>query len=117
MKNLLSRVRKNRQLLINSTVRFLIHFGTSAFLGYLTARFFAGPQTYTPGRLPSIAFNINDYRVHLHHWLIFSAALLVSRYHNFFILKSKFFYGFSTGVIYQGIVYYDDWKQIITKQL
>jgi len=83
--------------------------------GYLTAKLIAGSKTNERGRFPSIAFNFKKYRVHLHHWLVFLAALTISTYINFVIFNPSVFYGFFSGIIYQGVSHYDDWLKIVSK--
>ena len=76
-------------------------------LGYLTFRFFTG-------KIPSLAFNIGDYRLHLHHWLL-SLAILLSAWHYNFLPFPQFSFGFLSGAIFEGIYCYRDWYRIIFK--
>src|SRR3989344_4212285 len=113
MKKLLIKIRKHRKLFLSSTIVFSRDFGVSMVLGYITAKFIAGPRTYVRGRLPSITFDFKKYHIHLHHWLVFLVAVAVSLLINFVIFTPNVFYGFFGGVIHQGIAHYDDWAKII----
>jgi hypothetical protein len=89
--------------------------GLSLIVGYFTARYFAGEKTAEQGRLPSLTFDIKNYRIHLHHWLVFLGIFAAAVVANFFVAP-LLFYGFLGGVIFQGVLYYDDWTKIVSKQ-
>ena len=90
--------------------------GVSIILGYVAARFFAGSETNTRGRIPSLTFSIKGYGVHLHHWLSFLGLLLAAVIWGFFIVAPNIFYGFLGGVIAQGILMYEDWPRIVFRK-
>ena len=90
--------------------------GLSLIVGYFTARFFAGEKTAEQGRLPSLAFGVKNYRIHLHHWLVFLGIFVAAAIANFFVVAPLLFYGFLGGVIFQGVVHYDDWIKIVSRQ-
>jgi len=115
MGRIITKIRKNRKLFLSSGFLLSSGFGLSMTFGYLTAKFIAGPKINEKGRLPSIAFNFKKYRVHLHHWLVFLAALIVSIYINFAVFSPSISYGFFSGIIYQGVSHYDDWLKIVFK--
>ena len=99
-------------------VPMLISFelGVSMIIGYFIARFCAGAKTNMPGRIPSfLVFRVRSYRVHLHHWFVFSNILAVALVLHFFVITPLVFYGFLGGVIAQGVLYYNDWGRIVTK--
>ncbi|MDI6591943.1 MAG: hypothetical protein QME61_03360 [Patescibacteria group bacterium] len=82
-------------------------------LGYFTARFLSGKQTGQQGIIKSILFQIGDYKIHLHHWLLSLGVLVFIFFFDFFY--SQFLCGFLGGWIIQGIFSYKDWKEIIIK--
>ncbi len=90
-----------------------IYFGT--LLGYFITKFFSGKQTGSPGKIKSLAFNIGDYRLHLHHWLLGLIVLIFAIWHQF-LPFSHFSFGFLGGLIFQGIFCYSDWRRILTKE-
>ncbi|MDA1337415.1 MAG: hypothetical protein O3C23_01480 [bacterium] len=98
------------------TMLISLELGFALLAGYFVARFCAGEKTSERGRFPSLAFDMGDWRVHLHHWLIFSAILVTAVIANFFIVAPFVFYGFLGGVIAQGVLYYDDWPRVIVRQ-
>ena len=92
-----------------------LELGISLMLGYLVALFFAGPRTNKQGRIPSIVFRFRQYRIHLHHWFVFSSVLAVAFVMHFFVLTPLLFYGFLGGVVAQGVFHYQDWKAVIQR--
>ena len=98
----------------------LLGFFTGSSIGYFTGKLFAGEKTGEVGLL-SLAFNLGQWHIHLHHWLI---SLMLLCFLIFFLRKkyrlSPLFFTFSAGFLvgwaFQGIYCYDDWYQIITKQ-
>ena len=92
--------------------------GFALFAGYFAARFIAGRKTSAPNwrHIPSLAFTMGDWRVHLHHWLIFLAIFIAAAIASFFIVSPFAFYGLLGGVIFQGVFHYDDWRHIIIRQ-
>jgi hypothetical protein len=100
--------------------RRLIGFYLGIAISYFCAYFFAGREVYQQGILPSLVFNFSYWQVHLHHWLM-SLLLLVFLILPLFI-KQKistplflFVFGFSSGLIAQGVISYSDWFEILTK--
>jgi len=90
--------------------------GISMLLGYFVARYVAGSKVKARGRIPSFILSFKKYKLHLHHWLVFSNILVVTLILHFFVLTPQLFYGFLGGVIAQGLIYYDDWAEIITRR-
>ena len=87
-----------------------------ALLGYFLAKFIAGNEKKgTPGKVKSIAFNVGNYRLHLHHWLFGSIVLVPSWYYGF-LPFDKFSWGFLGGLIFHGIYSYSDWHKILTRR-
>lgn len=90
-----------------------IYFGV--VLGYFLGKFLSGKQYGQSGIIKSIAFNIGNYRLHLHHWLIGLGILISALSFNFSPFFSQFSFGFLGGVVFQGIYCYPDWYKILTK--
>lgn len=93
-----------------------IEFGLSMVMGYFAALFIAGKKTGDRGRFPSWAFTVKDYRIHLHHWFLSLLVLVGALVANVFLTESWIFFGFIGGVIFQGVLHYEDWPRLITKQ-
>jgi len=88
--------------------------------GYLTGHLGAGEEVGKIGRVPSIIFNLGNWQLHLHHWLI-SLAILIFVF-SFLAKKYKipnillfFGSGFLIGLIFNGIFCYDDWHKILIR--
>ena len=61
--------------------------GFALFAGYFAAHFFAGQKTSERGRIPSLVFDMGDWRVHLHHWLVFLSIFFVAAIASFFVVS------------------------------
>ena len=90
--------------------------GFALLAGYFASQWVAGQKTSEQGRLPSLVFTVGDWRVHLHHWLVFLGIFIAAAIASFFIVSPFVFYGFLGGVIVQGLAHYDDWPHIVSKQ-
>ncbi|MBZ1348311.1 MAG: hypothetical protein KYQ20_00865 [Candidatus Nealsonbacteria bacterium] len=90
-----------------------IYFGT--LFGYFITKFLSGKQTGCPGKIKSIAFNVGDYRLHLHHWLLGLMVLIFALWHQFLPFP-HFSFGFLGGLIFQGIFSYSDWRRVLIKK-
>jgi hypothetical protein len=100
--------------------RRIFGFCGGGAISYSACLIFAGKATYQQGILPSIIFNVSNWQVHLHHWLlsfIVMTFFLVPMFAKKKINESLFLFvfGFSLGLIFQGILSYSDWFEIITK--
>lgn len=89
-------------------------------VGYLTGHLGAGEEVGKIGRVPSIIFNLGNWQLHLHHWLI-SLAILIFVF-SFLAKKYKipnillfFGSGFLIGLIFNGIFCYGDWYKILIR--
>ncbi len=90
-----------------------LQLGLGIILGYFTAKFLSGKQTGQQGKIKSLAFQMGNYKFHLHHWLFGLGALISILIFDLFY--SQFFYGVLGGLVIQGIFNYKDWKKILTK--
>ncbi len=83
-------------------------------LGYFAGKFGGGEKPNQPGTVKSVIFNIGNYKLHLHHWLIGLGILTLAGWYN--VLPLPYFsFGFLGGFIFQGIFSYDDWHRILIK--
>lgn len=110
--------KKPQHLSLGAMSIMLISFslGASLIIGYIVARFIAGSRAKERGRFPSIAFTLQGYKIHMHHWLIFSSILVATAIFQFSMFANEIVYGFFGGVVIQGITYYEDWRQVIKKE-
>ena len=83
--------------------------------GYFFGKFFAGKYDGRQ-RIKSLIFNIGNYRLHLHHWLICSGVLILAFFHNFFLFFPQFFFGILGGLIIQDLHLDSDWYRILIRK-
>lgn len=96
-----------------------LHFLATSISSFLVTKYLSARETAQPSRLPSIVVPFGNYRLHLHHWLISSCALLAA-----FVLldasllafPSEMLYGALSGIAFQGIYCYDDWHRIVKRR-
>ena len=83
----------------------------SAFLscigGYFIAAYCAGKEMGQRGKVPSLKFKVNNYTVHLHHWLYASFIVVAFPATMSIHITLLFFF---VGVIAQGLTYRDFYK-------
>jgi ABC-type uncharacterized transport system permease subunit len=94
-----------------------IELAFSLFIGYFIAVFFAGSRTKAKNRskVPSLVFQFRQYRIHLHHWLLFLHVMVFAMVAQFFLITPLLFYGFLGGIVAQGVFHYEDWHTVIEK--
>ena len=114
----ISNPRRKRKFIALSALSTSIILGHLFFLatwlsGFLIAKCLGSKETGKRSRLPSITFPLGMYKIHLHHWLISSLAILIAMLRGCWFLPPDLFYGFLGGVAMQGIYYYDDWHRIL----
>jgi len=94
-----------------------IILGYLFFVGWLLAfvptKYMAGKASGKPGRVKSIVIPFGKYKVHFHHWLISSGIIILILITNVGFLASAIFYGALSGLVFQGIYYYNDWHRIL----
>ena len=87
-----------------------------AIFGYFLGKIFGGQETGKGGIIKSIAFEIGNYRLHLHHWFIALGVLASTVFFNFSLPFPYFIWGVGGGLIFQGVSCYSDWSRIIIKK-
>ncbi len=93
----------------------------SLIMGYLTAKIFSGRCEHEDGLFRSAIFNYKGYSMHLHHWI--ASILIILIYSSVKIVHlnqqlmdhDRVIIGFFSGICFQGIHDYKDWKEIIKK--
>ena len=92
-----------------------VELGISMIIGYFAARFIAGHREKATGRFPNLAFRFRNYKIHVHHWIVFSNVLAVTLILHVFVATPYIFYGFLGGVVAQGVLHYGDWREFVVK--
>jgi hypothetical protein len=91
-------------------------------MGYFTGKFFAGDSAGQPGIINSLIFNLGNWQLHLHHWLLsclilIFALLFLRKRHSFNPAVFYFSVGILSGLALQGLFSYDDWHKILFKKI
>jgi len=84
-------------------------------LGYFFGKFLAGKYDGRQ-RIKSIIFNIGNYRLHLHHWLVSSIILISALFNNFFPFFPQLFFGILGGLILQDLYLDPNWYRVLIKK-
>ena len=103
-------------LLVLSTGAILGHtaFLATCASGFLLAKCLGSKETGKRGKIPSLAFCLAKYKIHLHHWLISTVVMAAALFKGPWLLPSELFYGLLSGMAFQGIYCYADWHRIVT---
>ncbi len=88
-------------------ISFRLYIG--AVLGYFFAKILAG-------RIDSMIFNIGNHQIHFHHWIMGVVGLTAVLLIGFSPLMKNLLYGFSSGLVFEGIANYPDWYKIVMKK-
>ena len=84
------------------------------FIGFLLAKLLDGKREREreQGIVKSLKFKLNNYIIHIHHWLCALIILLILFFINYF---NEAVYGFLIGLIIQGLTYRDFYQIIYRK--
>jgi hypothetical protein len=85
-------------------------------LGYFFGKLCAG-QYDGYQRVKSVFLNIGNYRLHIHHWIIFLIVLVFGVFYNLFPFLPQFFSGVCGGLIIQDLYLDSDWWRILIRRL
>lgn len=85
-------------------------------IGFAISKYCGGRKDGRPGRVRSIIIPWRRYELHLHHWFLFSLAGAISTASGFFLVAPELFYGFLSGLAFQGIYCYGDWHRIVKRK-
>jgi uncharacterized membrane protein len=111
--------KKIASLILLITVAIVIGYlaVVSWFAGFLLAKYGGGKKEGMQGRVRSIRITLGMYRLHLHHWLICSAVIVIALVRSFYLFfPPEMFLSFMSGVVFQGIYCYSDWRRIIHRR-
>lgn len=78
-------------------------------IGYFSALFFSP-------KLKSLVLHLGKYKLHLHHWLLALGILPLILFYKVSPIPIQLASGFLGGLIFQGIVCYDDWYRVVIKK-
>jgi len=84
------------------------------FVGFLLAKYLGSKTVGKPSKLRSYFIPLGKYKIHLHHWLLSSCAIIIfTVFKGTYVLPSDLFYGFFGGIVFHGIYCYGDWYKIL----
>ena len=99
-----------KKFLLNATVALIsLRVYLSALFGYFSAKFLAE-------RWNSVVFNIGSYKLHFHHWLMGVFGLAAMFFYTFSPLINQILFGFLSGLVFEGVSNYPDWKKVLFKK-
>jgi len=87
-------------------------FAIGAIIGYLSTIFFDKKFLKT-GRINSLVFNWGKWKIHLHHWLLASFAILIT---YFFSSLSVFWIGIFGGLAFHDICTDKKWYKVVYRK-
>ena len=84
------------------------------FVGFLIARYLGSKTVGQPSKIRSCFIPLGKYKIHLHHWLLSSCAMILfALFKGAHVLPPDLFYGFFGGIVFHGIYLYSDWHKIL----
>ena len=84
------------------------------FVGFLLAKYLGSKTVGKPSKLRSYFIPLGKYKIHLHHWLLSSCAIIIfTVFKGVHVLPPDLFYGFLGGIVFHGIYCYSDWYKIL----
>ncbi len=105
-------------------ITLLILLSTGIILGYLSFiawsvgfvlfKYLGSNTAGEPSKIRSYFIPLGKYKIHLHHWLLSSCAIIVfAVFKGTYVLPSDLFYGFFGAIVFHGIYCYSDWYRIL----
>ncbi len=87
------------------------------FVGFVLAKYLGSKTVGEPSKLRSHFIPLGKYKIHLHHWLLSSCAIIVfTVFKGAYVLPSDLFYGFFGAVVFHGIYFYGDWYRVLIRK-
>ncbi len=83
-------------------------------VGFLLVKYLGGKTVGKPGKVRSYFIPLGKHKIHLHHWLLSSCAIIMfTLFKGAYVLPSDLFYGFFGAIFFHGIYCYSDWHKIL----
>ena len=84
-------------------------------VGFLLAKYLGSNKVGEPSKIKSQFIPLGKYKIHLHHWILSSCAIVVfTVFKGAHIFPPDLFYGFFGAIVFHGIFCYSDWHRIIS---
>lgn len=97
------------------SVYFSILFAIGIIIGYISTRYCHRKITKDWG-WQSVKINLGKRKLHFHHWLMGTVAMVLIGLFGGFGIVPNFVLGMFGGFIAQGVYDYGDWHQIIIQK-
>jgi len=111
--------RMRKKIVLISLIATLFLLGILCYkswgAGFVVTKYLSGRKDGKQGIVRSISIPWRNYRLHLHHWFLFLIGGGICAVQGFYILTPEAFYGFLSGVVFQGIYCYGNWYRIVMK--
>ena len=112
------------KLIVKRKITVLILLSTGIILGYLSfiawsvgfvlTKYVGSKKVGEPSKVRSYFIPLGKYKIHLHHWLVSSCAIIIfTVFKGAHVLPSDLFYGFFGAIVFHGIYFYSDWHRIL----
>jgi len=87
---------------------------TAWSVGFLLVKYLGSKTVGEPSKVRSYFIPLGKYKIHLHHWLLSSCAIIIfTVFKGAYVLPSDLFYGFFGAIVFHGIYCYSDWYRIL----
>ena len=114
-------------LIVKRKITLLILLSTGIILGYLSfiawavgfllAKYLGSDTVGESSKIKSYFIPLGKYRIHLHHWLLSSCAIILfAVFKGANILPPNLFYGFFGALVFHGIYCYSDWHRVLIRK-
>lgn len=114
-------------LIVKRKATLVVLFSTGIILGYLSviawsggfllAKYLGSKTVGKPSKLRSHFIPLGKYKIHLHHWLLSSCAIVMfTLFRGAYVLPSDLFYGFFGAIVFHGIYFYSDWYRVLIRK-
>lgn len=100
-------------IVLATSINYSLRFTAGVIVGYVLCKLFCH-FFVKRGRVDSIFLDYGRWKVHLHHWIMGVAILVIVGVIDYFYLPT-FLAGVICGIIIQDIYDYNDWHKVIVK--
>ncbi len=111
-------------LIVKRKITLVVLLATGIVLGYLSfitwsvgfllVKYLGSKTVGEPSKVRSYFIPLGKYKIHLHHWLLSSGAIIIfTVFKGVYILPSDLFYGFFGAIVFHGIYCYSDWYKVL----
>ncbi len=111
-------------LIVKRKITLVVLLSTCIILGYLSfiawsagfllAKYLGSKTIGEPSKIRSYFIPLGKYKIHLHHWLLSSCAIITfTLFKGAHVLPSDLCYGFLGAIVFHGIYCYSDWYKVL----